>query len=297
MNVFITGATGFLGFHIAKECVECGYNVLCLKREGSVSKFPYKIEGRLRWVNKDDESLKEIVEKFRPHVLVHCAWEGVSSNERNSEYTQQHNLHLFMELINLYSYQQIIGLGSQDEYGFLDSVVDEQHPLKPETEYAKAKIACCKQLQSFSCKRGYEWQWIRVFNVYGEVQNENWIIPAVIRNCINKVDVFSTTKGEQQYAYLYAGDFAKGITSIIGKKNKSGIYNLSSSHPVSLQELLLTIKKIMESDIYIDFGAYPYRPNQSMLICGNSDKFIHAFGAFEKTSLEDGLTKTILSIL
>ncbi len=296
MNIFITGATGFLGFHIVVKCVEQGHRVLCLRRKESVGKFSKRVEAKLHWVDKDESCWKETIAHFQPDVLIHCAWEGVSSDSRNDKRVQYHNLQFFMDLLTLYKYQQIIALGSQDEYGYLDSIVDENSPLNPETEYARNKVACCEQLKAFNREYGYEWQWIRVFNIYGEGQNENWIIPAVIRSCKKGEESFPTTKGEQRYAYLYVDDFAKAIISIIGQKNKSGIYNLSSAHSITLKELLLTIKYLMRSNINFNFGAYPYRSNQSMLICGNSNKFIKTFGEFENTSLEDGLIKIIMSV-
>lgn len=296
MKLFITGATGFLGYHITKACVRAGYDMLCLKRKTSVSKFPQEIEDQLKWVIKDENGWKETIKGFRPDIFLHGAWEGVSATVRNDERLQARNFQLFVELMNLYPYRQIIGLGSQEEYGRLNSIVNEAQPLKPETAYAKNKISCCEQLMSFSGKTNCEWQWIRVFTIYGEQQNASWIIPSTIRSCLKREKNIAATLGEQQYAYLYCDDFAKAIVSVIGAKGKSGIYNLSSSHVISLRHLFFTIKELIHADITIDFGAYPYRSNQSMLICGQSDKFAEAFGKFEKTSLEEGLHKTIISI-
>lgn len=194
MNIFITGATGFLGFHIVVKCVEQGHRVLCLRRKESVGKFSKRVEAKLHWVDKDESCWKETIAHFQPDVLIHCAWEGVSSDSRNDKRVQYHNLQFFMDLLTLYKYQQIIALGSQDEYGYLDSIVDENSPLNPETEYARNKVACCEQLKAFNREYGYEWQWIRVFNIYGEGQNENWIIPAVIRSCKKEKNHFQQQK-------------------------------------------------------------------------------------------------------
>ena len=86
MNIFITGATGFLGFHIVVKCVEQGHRVLCLRRKESVGKFSKRVEAKLHWVDKDESCWKETIAHFQPDVLIHCAWEGVSSDSRN-EYT------------------------------------------------------------------------------------------------------------------------------------------------------------------------------------------------------------------
>ena len=76
MNIFITGATGFLGFHIVVKCVEQGHRVLCLRRKESVGKFSKRVEAKLHWVDKDESCWKETIAHFQPDVLIHCAWEG-----------------------------------------------------------------------------------------------------------------------------------------------------------------------------------------------------------------------------
>lgn len=44
MRIFVTGATGFLGAHIANVCIDKGHEVLCLKRNLSRSLFRPEIE-------------------------------------------------------------------------------------------------------------------------------------------------------------------------------------------------------------------------------------------------------------
>lgn len=295
MRVLLTGATGFLGYHIAKACIKTGHQLLCLHRETSISLFSENDEKKIKWFSLSDTNYKQIINDFVPEVLIHAAWQGVSSVYRNDEKKQLVNMQLFMDVINLYTFNQIIVLGSQDEYGFINQIVVEDYPIKPQSEYAKNKNYCCQQLQYFSKERGYEWQWIRVFSVYGEKQQANWLIPSLISNCINGVKEMETTKGEQIYSYLYSSDFARAITSIIGQYGKCGIYNLSSMNPISLKELFEMIKKLTRSDIQF-IPRLPYRENQSMMMVGDSSKFIRTFGTFELTSLEQGLKNMITLI-
>ena len=251
-----------------------GHEVMCLKH----SDF-YHCEKKVR--------------QFAPDILVHGAWGGVSAADRNDATIQQQNFEMSKHLVDCYPFHQIIAFGSQDEYGMIDEIVDESHTLNPVSEYAKAKIALCDYIAEKCRKESIQWQWVRIFNMYGPRQASNWLIPAIIAKCLNGAPNMDTTKGEQRYAYLYAPDFARAIVSMYGAEGKSGIYNLSASTPISLKEIFLMIKDLTGSDIDFRFGAMPYRPNQSMMICGNSRKFKTAFGDFEKTSFKDGLLEII----
>lgn len=297
LKIFITGATGFLGYHIASSCLAAGFDLLCLKRKSSVSLFKPDQEEIISWVNADEEAWEKTVVDYQPDILIHCAWEGVSAENRNNSQVQCKNIQLSEKLIKLCPYRQIIVLGSQEEYGRIDSVVDENYPLAPITEYAKAKIETCKMLQKYAENKGIEWLWIRVFTVFGEKQKEDWLIPSIIKKCLNPDELqMDTTKGEQSYSYLYSADFASAITSTLGEVGNSGIYNISSSTPIRLIDLFSLIKQKTNSKIEFH-PVLPYREYQSMMIMGDSTKFKNTFGDYEKTTLSQGLDRIIQTLI
>lgn len=293
MRIFLTGATGFLGFHIANICIKNSDEILCLRRTSSKSKFSPKILKKIKWVNRDTTNWKEVVKDFAPDILIHAAWEGVSSEDRNNEEVQKKNIKFTKELITLASYKQILILGSQDEYGIINHIVTESDSLKPVTEYAKAKIRCCQFLKEYAERHNIVWQWIRVFSIYGEYQNNTWLIPSIIQRCLLGEKDIETTKGEQTYSYLYSTDFASAIYLTLGKECAcNGIYNLSSEHPIKLKDLFELVKELTHSKINF-IPCLPYRKNQSMTILGNCQKFIDTFGKFEETTLQTGINNLI----
>lgn len=295
MRILITGATGFLGYHIVKRCVDKDHDVVCLRRKTSVSPFDESMEKRILWVDVDTQQGQDTVNDFAPEVLIHAAWGGVAADGRNNPEIQRTNIDMTDRIMEMYPYTQIVMLGSQDEYGQIDSVIDEEYPLSPVSEYAKAKIVCSRHLKTYCESKHIEWQWLRLFSLYGEKQQSGWLIPSTVKKCIDGALSMETTLGEQVYSYLYASDFACAVESVVGQKGKSGIYNLSSAVPVSIKALQEEIKQLTVSDIqYV--RTMPYRPNQSMTIMGDSSRFIKAFGEFEYTTLKQGLAKVIEDI-
>ncbi len=169
MKLFVTGASGYLGFHFVNVAVNKGYDVLCLKRETSKSLFDCNIEQQIKWV-VDNDSLKDELIAYKPDVLVHFAWGGVRGLSRDSVEIQIHNEEMSKRIFCLYPYKQIISIGSQSEYGYYNEKVNEEYPLKPLTEYAISKVRCCDFLKQYCENNNIEWQWIRVFTIYGEHQ-------------------------------------------------------------------------------------------------------------------------------
>lgn len=296
MNIFVTGATGFLGYHFVNVAVNNGHSILCLRRSTSKSLFEPIVEATVQWVSMDDKKFVEIVRTFQPDVLLHAAWEGVRGRDRNNALIQQNNLKFSRELFSLYPYKQIISLGSQAEYGYYSRPVSEDHTLHPLTEYAKAKVKCSQDLKDYCDSHHIEWQWIRIFTVFGEKQTGG-LIKTAIDKCLSNEKFFPTTKGEQLYSYLYSFDFAQALCRVLGSKGKSGIYNLSQTNCLySNREVLEKIKRLTGSDIELQFGAIPYPENQIMWMDGYVSKFTEAFGNIPLTDFDKALRNIIGSL-
>lgn len=292
MRIFVTGASGFLGYHFVNEAVNQGHDVLCLRRASSKSMFSPIIEDKVTWVI-DDGGLETAVYSFSPEVLFHAAWGGVRGDGRDDVNIQNENLVMSRRLFTLFPYRQIISIGSQAEYGFYSDIISEDYPLRPIMEYAKAKVRCCEELEAYCLSHDIEWQWIRIFTVFGENQTGG-LIKLAIEKCFGDETDFDTTQGFQQYSYLYALDFAKAICNILGAEGKSGIFNLSQ--PLGLhsnREILEIIKNKTGSTIHLNYGAIPYVDGQIMLMDGKVDKFEQTFGKIPYSDFEQALERTI----
>lgn len=295
MRIFITGATGYIGFHFTNVAVSQGHQVLCLRRSSSVSLFDPVVEDCVSWINDSDPEFERKVGDFAPDLLFHAAWGGVRGRDMNDFQVQQANIEMSLRLFHIYPYKQIISLGSQAEYGFYKGPVTEGHPLNPTIEYAKAKISVYEALRQLCDSRNIEWQWLRVFTVFGEKQTGG-LIKQFAEKCIIEDPTFDTTIGEQRYSYLYTYDFACAVCKMLGSRGKSGIYNIDQiGEDHSNRELIEQIKSMLHSNIQINYGAYPYPNNQIMYMNGDPSKYINAFGMVHHTRFDEALTRTIES--
>ena len=190
---------------------------------------------------------------------------------------------------------KFISLGSQAEYGQFEGKITEDYPLNPTTSYGAVKLSVLEMFRIFCIDNNINWFWLRVFSVFGERENEKWIIPALIKTILSEKTEMDFTKGEQKYSYIYVADFAKAITRVISMNAPSGIYNISSDKILCLKDLITMIKDMVNPDFKLKFGAIPYRVNQSMHIEGDTKKFNQYFGKIDTSDFKIKLEKVVNS--
>ena len=299
MKILLTGATGFIGSNIAKALLKKGHNVYATHR--TTSSFekcaPYK--DKIHWINTDNSDWKEQIKDFMPDQVIHVAWGGIETEDRNNWELQIRNFWYSKELFDLVKacgVKKIIALGSQAEYGAYGFPVNETTAPMPNDAYGAVKTLTANYLRNVFEKTETEWYWVRIFSVFGEGENVAWLLPTVISKLLKKIPI-PLTPCEQQYNYLYITDFLNQFISVVESfDNKSGIYNLCNSDPISLKDLLLQIANLMgASPQLLQFGVLPYRPGQNMLIAGDNTKFRDCFSFNHETHLGliNGLIKTI----
>lgn len=293
-NVLITGITGFLGSHIAEVLLQNKVEVIGLKRIESDIWRCQEFKDRIDWVDID-ECWKDKVLNKKPGVIIHCAWIGVEARFREDWLEQTKNITFLVELLELgkeIELQKFIFLGSQAEYGLTTGKISEEHLPSPVNAYGSVKLAALELLKTFASLNRINWLWLRVFSVFGEKENANWLIPSVIRKMQAETQM-DLTAGEQQYAYLYVRDLSEIINRMVHKDISSGIYNISSNKIRTLKSLVEIIKKRINSSFNLNFGAVPYRKDQSMHIEGDISKIEGELGELEFTDFHKALDQTV----
>jgi nucleoside-diphosphate-sugar epimerase len=295
-KVLLTGITGFLGSHIAEILNQNNIEVIGLKRSTSNLSRCTSFADAIKWIDLDNGSdWKAQVIAQSPTEIIHCAWIGVEANDRNQWSLQAKNIALLIDLLEVtqgLDLKKFIFLGSQAEYGNISHKVSEDDVVQPMSAYASVKLSCLQILKTYSELNHINWLWLRVFSVFGERESDNWLIPSVI-NTMKTGTEMDFTGGAQQYAYLYAGDFAKILLLIVKSEITSGIYNVSGNHTLTLKSLLSQIRDTINPSFQLNFGAIPYRQNQSMHIQGDITKLTNEIGVIDFTDFNVALSKTL----
>jgi len=295
-KVLITGITGFLGSHIAKALVQNGTQVIGLKRVTSDTWRCKDFLNQIDWVDIDQQgNWKDTIINKQPQFVVHCAWIGVEAKDRNNWGEQIKNIYFLndlIEIVNAIKLSKFVFIGSQSEYGEISGKISEQEPPHALNAYSGIKLACLEMMKAFCESNQINWIWLRLFSVFGENESSNWLIPQVINRMLNDNEM-DFTACDQKYAYLYVDDFAKVIMRILSHNISSGIYNISSNEARPLRLIIEQIRDIVNPDFKLNFGALPYRENQSMHLEGDISKLTQQIGELEFTDFNTAIQKTV----
>ena len=295
-RILVSGITGFLGASIAESLLEKGMEVIGLRRNQSNLKRCESFRYKIQWVNIDENNWKSLLVKLTPKVFIHSAWIGVNNVSRNIWEDQLKNIDFSFNLLEAAreaGIEKFIGLGSQAEYGVFNNVVSENTQVKPETAYASVKVALSQLINTYCQQEKINFFWIRVFSVFGEGEDDNWLIPSLVRNIMTK-ESMDFTLCDQKYAYLYIKDFANAVVSVVESDFlPEGVYNLSSDQPVVLKKLITYIRDYLKPDFQLNFGKISYRENQSMHIEGDVKKIQAFIGKIETANFEKKLMSTV----
>jgi len=296
-RILITGISGFLGSQIAKQLISQGNELIATKRQSSDLWRCEDYANNITWVNINEADWQTKILEFHPEIIIHTAWSGVFATDRDDWEVQFSNIDFTLKLLQIAKQcklKKFIGFGSQAEYGNFSGIVDENYTLNPNSAYGSSKIAISQIIKSFCSINQINWYWFRLFSFFGELENNTWFIPTLIDK-ISSVQKMDMTPGEQKYAYMYVGDLARIIGKTVEVDINSGIYNISSSYAMTLVELTNKILELIKpAKSQINFGAIPYRTNQSMHIQGSNLKLEKELGEkIDELDFNDSLSKVV----
>lgn len=295
-TILLTGITGFLGSHIAENLIANNIKVIGLKRKDS---DVWRCEGfkdKIQWVDIDEKGFfKDELTNCSFDTVIHGAWIGVESDSRDNWNEQSKNISFLVSLLEvakIVGVKKFIFLGSQAEYGNIDGKISEDHKTNALNAYGSIKLACLEIVKSYCNTNDINWIWLRLFSLFGEKENENWLIPSLIKSML-KDKQMNFTYGEQKYAYLYVKDYAFIMNKIVMMPIESGIYNISSNETRTIKSLVEDIKNYINPEFILNFGALNYRDNQSMHMEGDTMKLSSQIGKIELTNFIIALQNTL----
>ena len=171
--------------------------------------------------------------------------------------------------------------------------------LEPTNEpYAIAKIAGIKMCQSYNRQYGTNFISVMPTNLYGpndnfDLQNAH-VLPALIRKfheakVADQKEVVVWGTGSPRREFLYIEDLADACVFFMNNYNSSEIINIGVGKDISIRELALMVKEIVDynGELVFDTSKPDGTPRKLLDVSKLS-----SLGWKAKTSLEEGIKKT-----
>lgn len=293
---FLTGGTGFIGTAVTRLLVDIGAEVGLLVRNRSRLDEQIASANGIQIYDGDlanTNSIQSAITDFKPDTLIHLGWAGITAAGRDNK-IQLMNLSATIDLVQAAiesGVQDIIGLGSQAEYGRISGIVDEDTCCKPTSLYGACKLSCCCVARQLCQSSETRFAWLRLFSSYGPNDTPEFMIPSVMNQLLRK-QCPSLTGGEQIWDYLYVGDAANAIRHVAMNPLASGIFNLGSGTALPIKAIVEQMRDLIDKKLPLGFGDVPYGDHQVMHLQANVTR-LRDSGWSPQTSLQDGLQATI----
>ncbi len=298
MRVVVAGGAGFIGSHINKVLLEAGHQVKVI--DNLATGFKENVDARAQFEQVDLSDQAAIENSIKGYeVVIHLAnsiivSESVKDPVKYAENNVVNSVRLLEAMKNT-GVKKIIFSSSATVYGETDKLpLTEDSPGGLQTnQYGASKVAMEAFINVYHKLYGFDAIHLRYFNPFGPNERhdpETHAIPNFIKATLKKEPIPLYWNGEQVRDFIYVEDLAAAHTAVLEQKGLQ-IFNVGTDVGTKVSDTVELIFKIVGYRVEIkDLGE---RAGDARANYASSKKLMDATGWKPKTSLEEGLRKTI----
>lgn len=286
MKILLTGASGFLGGHLAARLRADGHAVHGLLRDGAAAPEG-ELAGRCEWVPQ--HAYLADPQRALPGLDAILFLAGCyGRNQETLEQISAANLNFPLALL-----QRAVQQGVRC---FINTDTALPRDFNP---YSLSKAQFADWGRMCSTQSGVQFANLRLDHLYGPGDDPRKFTDFVINSCVAKVPRLALTAGEQQRDFIYIEDAVAAIATTLaaladGRLQGYSEIAVGSGTATSIKEFVTLVKRLSGADTELCFGAVPYRPREVMLSVADTAA-LQALGWRCGTALEQGLLNTIRS--
>ncbi|WP_085991535.1 NAD-dependent epimerase [Oceanobacillus senegalensis] len=321
-NILVTGAAGFIGYHLTERLLKLGYPITGIDNLNDYYDVKLKYE-RLNQLNKhskfnffqlDIANYNKILDVFNetpfPIVINLAAQAGVRYSIENPMAYIDSNLVGFQNILEAcrhHNTKHLIYASSSSVYGAniklpfsTDDSVD--HPV---SLYAATKKANELMAHTYSHLYGIPTTGLRFFTVYGPWGRPDMAYYSFTRDIIEGKEIKVFNHGNMKRDFTYIDDIVEGIIRLINRPPKENpnydwsnptpsasnksfkVYNIGNNKPVHLMDFIRTLEKLIGRKANLKY--LPMQPGDVKTTYADIDELKKDIGFTPTTSIEVGL--------
>jgi nucleoside-diphosphate-sugar epimerase len=260
VTILLTGASGFLGSHIASTLVSQGYRVLALFHSSPVRSDGLEpVRGDILVI----DSLKEILKDVRVDAIIHAAAVLLdkTANPRTLVEVNVTGTLNILEAARLHDVKKIVFASSAAVYGnAAGKLVNEDHPVNPNNSYGATKLLAEIYGLEYSFNYGMNFLALRFTNIYGPGRERG---PSLHRELIENAVAGIPTRiphgAKNRIDWVYVKDCSNAVLlSLRSQRIQHRVFNIASGKHKTLLDLKKAIKTVIpDATIDVGPGLYP----------------------------------------
>lgn len=326
MKVLVTGAAGFIGYHVSQKLLDRGDEVIGLDNVNPYYEVALK-EARLNQLRardgftfyemdlEDREGVSEVFKGEIPERVVNLAAQaGVRYSLTHPHTYVESNLVGFLNILEgcrHHGVRHLVYASSSSVYGANKKVPfsttdDVDHPI---SLYAASKKA--NELMAFCYSHLYDLPTtgLRFFTVYGPWGRPDMALFIFTRAILNDEPIDVYNYGKMQRDFTYIDDIVEGVVRVLDRippplpeqpdadvENVNSrapykVYNIGNHSPVELLRFIETLEK--ELGRKAKLNLLPLQPGDVVATCADVDDLMRDTGFKPDTPIEAGIRKFV----
>ncbi len=261
-TVLLTGATGFLGSHLAQAFLVAGYKVAMLKRARSDFSRIKQILPDLQ-VFSIEEGLEIPFRTLgRVDAVVHTATCYGRQGENASEILEANTM-FPLRLLEIAIFFNTGTFFNTDTFFNKDAI-----RYKYLNAYSLSKHHFMEWGKSFAEAGKIKFFNIKLEHMYGSGDDPRKFTTNVIRTCLSSAAELKLTPGDQRRDFVHINDVVGAYGQLLARamEYEQGFFEfgVGTGNAVSVREFANAVQRLVGSHTRLMFGALPYREYEIM---------------------------------
>ena len=305
-SILVTGAAGFIGFHLSRKLLERGNQVIGVDNLNpyyDVTLKKARLE-RLKPLNgfffykEDIQNLSGLKEIFQKHSIDRvcnlAAQAGVRYSLKDPFSYQKSNLEGFLNLLELareYEISNFVYASSSSVYGDNPKIpfsVDDRVD-SPVSLYGATKKANELMAHAYSHLFGIPCTGLRFFTVYGPWGRPDMALFLFTDAILNDRPINVYNYGRMKRDFTYVDDVVEGTMAALEKPFAYEVFNLGNSEPIELMDFIGIIEEELGREA--QKNLMPLQPGDVLETSADIGKSKDMLGFSPKTPIREGIKK------
>ena len=318
-KILITGAAGFVGFHLSKYLLKNNFKIFGIDNYDSYydikikkKRISFLIKNKkfdfLKLNIEDEKKLDSLFKRNKFDIVVHLAAQaGVRYSFINPRKYIKTNINGFFNIIEFskkYNIEHFIYASSSSVYGLHSNKKSSERDAvnHPSSLYGATKRSNELIAHTYSHLYNMKTTGLRFFTIYGELGRPDMSIFKFFKNNLNNFSNDVYNYGKHFRSFTYIGDVTSAILKIIinskntknskllpdsNKKGNFNIFNIGNEKIISLTDLLNKIEKLTGKSFKNNY--LPLQKGDIIGSSANSKKLKKNFNFNFNTNIDKGL--------
>ena len=305
-TILVTGAAGFIGFHLSRELLEKGNQVIGVDNlnpyyDVSLKKARLDLLKPLQdfvFYKEDIQNLSGLRKIFQKHSIGHicnlAAQAGVRYSLKDPFSYQKSNLEGFLNLLELareYGITNFVYASSSSVYGDSPKIpfsVDDRADT-PLSLYGATKKANELMAYAYSHLFGIPCTGLRYFTVYGPWGRPDMALFLFADAILNDRPINVYNYGRMKRDFTYVDDVVEGTIAALERPFAYEVFNLGNSDPIELMDFIGIIEEELGRKAQKNMMAL--QPGDVLETSADIGKSKEMLGFSPKTPIRKGIKK------